>query len=1655
GDGDDTLLGGEGVSGQTSTLDGGAGDDQVFGSALGSDHLSGGDGNDHLVALAGPAVLLGGAGNDDISGSNEADQIDAGVGDDLVAGGLGNDTISGGDGNDILYGDLPSDATAGGDDVILGDAGADTIYGGLGDDYLHGGDDRDQVYGQLGDDVLVGGANSDTLSGGQGQDLLWGDSEAFTRATFFAAGFAADGITPLIVGGSIDGSPSDGSDTLAGGEQTDWLFGGGGNDYLAGETGDDYLDAGDGNDTLRNTQGADVMLAGLGNDRLYGGDDAERMFGGDGDDRIEAGEGNNWIDAGDHDDYVTTGAGDDTISGGAGADRIEAGDGANIVSGGDNDDFIHAGSGNDNLQGDDGDDVIYVDAGQNTLGGGVGNDRLFGGSGADTISGGLGNDQIDGSGGADFLFGDEGNDSLSGGDGDDQLSGGPHNDLLLGGAGADVLHGDANDDVLRGGAGIDLLYGGDGADRLYGDAGDGANQVGQELHGGAGNDILYAYAPSVGASFEASFVGDMLYGDDGDDLLLGNLRQERLEGGEGKDQLYGDALGGPNYDANAAAALVGANDALFGDGGDDELFGGGGDDQLWGGAGTDRLEGQNDNDTLYGGGGIDVMVLDASPDYNPLASPERIEGHFGNTAAGDAADDNATDILLIEGDRAASIDDTILIDQDPTGLLRVLYAGLTAPLLVDWRDGGGVPLIEQFRVTSLTGDDHVEFLRGPTQIDLSALNGRDDYVAVIEGGSGDDTLHGTPGRDRIDGGRGSDVAFGYEGDDRLWGDLGAGLGAATDHDRLFAGAGNDDLIGGQGTNQLYAWSVSPGEAGEADFGVYILDANSDGVSDNGEFYTNDGGGLYQRESTGLNRLLGGANADELYGGQGSVAQGDAVVRSVDFLYGNGGGDTLFNSQGTPFESVDSGLGGDDWKQYAQQSGSVWYVQLTEGDDRVEVDYASIEGGEFYHSIIHRTNNATIIRFAFDYAHWNPLDQILNLQTGEVEASQLLAAVLPPANDFSVILIDALDGHDDIAVLPAVQKSVWIDAGEGNDTVRIQTDPLGQPSTRRDVILGGAGDDRLRGGSGEDWVFGGPGNDVLSGGADRQASDLLFGEAGDDVFQIVTDELPLIEGTNQTFVPTLTDYFNGGDGYDEVLYYGKRIDPTAPETLYDDNDHLALRFNAQLQRYEVASLVYSAALASSESHFHFFRTVAVEGMTFDLQGGDDEFRADQGYTLPGDLSGETWGLATTDRQDGAEITRLQVLGGDGDDILVGGPEADTIYGGAGADLIVGGWGDDRLFGEAGADRVYGLDFEGLAAETPRLPAGDLRFALAPTRPLTAPTPVYDLGLDQPLSIDLGVSVQRTDGDSDLLVPQAIGDYSGDGLTDYLVSSATHSYVLFGPLSPHNSLALDKRAEVVVDHALFGTPAKRMGDVDGDGYTDLLFHTSSEVNALLSSQPQRRLPTEADWTVASSSPIVELAALNWDGTAEYDLAVKVDDLTTEVWLGDLLNDGLPPHESVASVIDGSPVGSNLRTSQTTLHIIGDLNGDGREDLLIAANVIDPANGGSVVWPQWFVVLGGRLEVIELLGSGQVDLTTAAPAVTSGSYLPDSVFPLGDINQDGYDDVALVQDSDVIQVILGRANLPISPSPLATIADFHLDRSTTAAGNLLSITSGDFNA
>ncbi|MEQ9379766.1 MAG: calcium-binding protein, partial [Pirellulales bacterium] len=508
GDGDDSLFGASGLSGPLgSHIDGGIGNDYILGSGA-ADVITGGGGNDEIRGGAGDDTIDAGAGDDVVYGNLGADSLLGGLHNDTINGGLGHDTIGGGAGDDRIFGDDATLSMLDGDDHIDGGSENDVVYAGGGDDWVAGNTGDDSLYGQSGNDVLIGNDGDDRLLGDAGQDLLWGGSEVYSKTSFFAAGFATDGLVPLIVNGmSDDGAPSDGSDVLQGGDDSDWLFGGSDNDQLNGNDAADYLDGGAGDDLLTDTLGENVFLAGLGRDVVQGGDDAETIFGNAGDDRIDAGEGHNWIDAGSGNDTIRAGGGNDTAFGGAGNDDIDVANGHNMVMAGDDNDVVQAGTGDDTIYGDAGDDTIVVQAGLNYLRGGDGDDIILGGSDADQIFGDDDNDQLVGGAGPDTIVAGAGVDQISGGDGPDSLDGGSGNDNLSGGEGADTIHGGANDDVLHGGTGIDILYGEDGNDSLFGDEDSGIAQNRQQLYGGPGNDQLYAYAPTNVLATELTELG--------------------------------------------------------------------------------------------------------------------------------------------------------------------------------------------------------------------------------------------------------------------------------------------------------------------------------------------------------------------------------------------------------------------------------------------------------------------------------------------------------------------------------------------------------------------------------------------------------------------------------------------------------------------------------------------------------------------------------------------------------------------------------------------------------------------------------------------------------------------------------------------------------------------------------------------------------------------------------------------------------------------------------------------------------------------------------------------------------------------------------------------------------------------------------------------
>jgi len=539
GDGDDTL---------NASV---AGDNQLYGEG-GADTINGSSGADRIFGGEGEDILTGNGGVDRIWGGDDNDTLYGSAGNDELYGDSGNDTLNGGDDDDTLYGGSGLDTLNGddGSDILHGELGVDTLNGGAGDDSLYGGDGDDILNGDAGSDVIFGHAGDDTINGGDDDDTLYGLDDNDT--------INGDAGVDRLYGDA-------GDDIMDGGTEDDRLWGGLGGDTLSGGTGDDLLYGEDGIDTLNGDAGNDVLFGGIDGDTLNGGADNDILYGEDGDDTLNGGLGEDRLFGAD---------GADTMNGDAGSDILYGGAGADIMDGGDDNDRLWGGLAGDTVSGGAGDDYLYGGDGIDTLNGDAGDDVLFGGIDGDTLNGGDDNDILYGEDGDDTLNGDAGSDKIFGGAGIDTADGGAGNDRIYGDAGNDVLSGGAGDDILYGGDDDDTLNGGDDNDVLYGELGS------NTLNGDAGDDVLYGYIAS-----------DTLNGGDDNDILYGGAGDDVLRGDAGNDYLYGDLN----------------RDTLFGGDGDDYLFAGGNPDELYGGNGSDRLYGEGGKDFLHGGEGIDFL----------------------------------------------------------------------------------------------------------------------------------------------------------------------------------------------------------------------------------------------------------------------------------------------------------------------------------------------------------------------------------------------------------------------------------------------------------------------------------------------------------------------------------------------------------------------------------------------------------------------------------------------------------------------------------------------------------------------------------------------------------------------------------------------------------------------------------------------------------------------------------------------------------------------------------------------------------------------------------------------------------------------------------------------------------------------------------------
>jgi Ca2+-binding RTX toxin-like protein len=842
----------------------------------------------------------------------------------------------------------------------------------------------------------------------------------------------------------------------------------------------DYVGTND-DDVFTVSGGFDQVHAAAGNDTLIAsyGSDADPfdavIVDANGDGHITDGANNGVTFWSIENINVTTGSGDDsidfhnltghaTISSGAGNDFIQLNpNGAATVSAGSGDDWVYGGGSNkvvDFGTGVNGYNADYSDLSDNItvnfvsgissgiagLTGSLNQTTSFAtGSGDDSITlaatnpnasiyAGAGDDSVSVSGGIDQVFGGDGNDTLIINYGVDAS---PINGSV-GASGMGVISDSSSDGVGVWSIENFNVTTGSGDDSI-----DFLTIPGHAtISSGAGNDLIHLN-PNGAATVLAGSGDDWIYGGGSNKVVdLGT-------GVNGYNADYSDLSG--NISVNLVSGTYSGLAGLSGTFSQTTSFAtGSGDDSItlaatnpnasiFTGAGDDTMSVSGGIDQAYGGDGNDTLIINYGSDASP------INGSVGASGMGVISDGSS--------------------------------------------DGVGVWSIENFNVTTGSGDDSFDFTNIPGHATVSSGAGNDvihgaALADLLNGGAGDDSLYGGAGNDTIDGGVGVDTVFvsGPEANYSLTPN-GAGGYILTDN------VGNDgvDHLANveriQFSDALY--SVTPvvtgtgiGDSltGSADPDIiYGLGGNDtiNGLGGDDNLYGGDGADI----------IDGGPGADLIDGGAGTdtasyVSAAAAVTASLatGAASGGAGADTLVNIEnltGSNYADVLTGDGGNN-----SLAGGA-------GNDTLDGEGGNdtLDGGK-------GTNTAT-------YAD-------------AVVAVTVNLSITTAQNTGS-------EGMDTLKNITNLVGSAYGDTLSGN--------------THNNLISGGAGNDNLFGGDGNDTLNGGGGDDSLDGGAGTNTATYADAASGVNVSLMISGP----QGT-------------GGSGTDALLNIQNLIGSAFNDTL---------------------------------------------------------------------------------------------------------------------------------------------------------------------------------------------------------------------------------------------------------------------------------------------------------------------------------------------------------------------------------------------------------------------------------------------------------------------------------------------------------------------------
>lgn len=325
------------------------------------------------------------------------------------------------------------------------------------------------------------------------------------------------------------------------------------------------------------------------------------------------------------------------------------------------------------------------------------------------------------------------------------------------------------------------------------------------------------------------------------------------------------------------------------------------------------------------------------------------------------------------------------------------------------------------------------------------------------------------------------------------------------------------------------------------------------------------------------------------------------------------------------------------------------------------------------------------------------------------------------------------------------------------------------------------------------------------------------------------------------------------------------------------------------------------------------------------------------------------------------------GGNGNDALAGGKGDDTLEGGNGDDVLRGGEGDDQLKGGQGND-IFVIDgnLAGLSFDT--ITDFDVERVLS-TGTFNDRIQLENVGGRIVAFVQAGDSVElHVDGELMAVFRAFFGDLSASDLLAKvdIVGDAPDFIGLDGPPPPPPPPSLD-HIVVIEGRSAFdasGYSLSIVGDVDGDGYDDVLIGTNVTNLAYL----------VYGSAIVESGGTIDLAAL----TPEQGVVLSGPFLTGH---------------SVSSA--------------------GDLDGDGLDDIMIGSPFFDPttatadANKGltAIIFGSALATSGGSINITALTPEQGFKIIGANRSDDSGS----SIAQAGDVDGDGVTDYLILANSD----------------------------------------------